>query len=424
MRGFIIFSILLTNAFLSEVANGDHPVREIPVTGKSIETLAGLDDAILGLIDKHDLPGISIAISENGRLIHSRGYGYANRDAAEAVLPSSRFRIASISKPITAVAILRLVDLGKLQLDDRVFDILDAPESVENSPPPDRRLKDVTIKHLLQHRGGWDRDKSFDPMFRSVHWAQLCNCEPPAMPKEVIRGMQSQPLDFDPGKQYAYSNYGYCLLGRVIEKLSGQDYDVFVQTQIFQPLDIKSITLGKTRLAGRQANEVQYYHPGEGKSVFAGDLDQFVPIPYGTWCLEAMDAHGGWIATAEDLVRFIDAIGLEPKAAKDKLSWVLRPETIGSMLLRPDGEQGDKDSYYGLGFTIRPGKDGFHTVWHNGSLPGTSTELTRRSDGRSFAVLINSRHSVGGTNPLNDVTRAIHRALAELGESSVVSIPQ
>lgn len=417
MRIHLLLTVWLMHAFFVGASRGQQPVGDIPITGKSIEALAGLDSAILRLIAKHDLPGISIAISDNGRLIHSRGYGYADREAAEPVSPSSRFRIASISKPITAVAILRLVEKGKLRLDDRVFEILDAPEPIGGAAMPDQRLKEVTIKHLLQHRGGWDRDQSFDPMFRSVQWAQQCRCDPPAMPSEVIRAMHAQPLDFDPGQRYAYSNFGYCLLGRVIEKLSGQNYEEFVQSEIFQPLEIKSITLGKTRLSDRQTDEVRYYHPDEGKSVFASDLGKEVPSPYGTWCLEAMDAHGGWIASADDLVRFIDALSFGAADAAVATT-MLTPATTRMILTRPDGESADEDSYYGLGWTIRSGKNGTHTVWHTGSLPGTATELTRRADGRSFAVLINSRSGVDGKNPLNDLTGAIHRAIGKMTNNS------
>lgn len=424
-----LLSVLLTHVFIAAMASGEQPSHAIPVTGKSIEALAGLDDAIIRLIAKHDLPGISLAISDHGRLIHSRGYGFADRESGEPVSRSSRFRIASLSKPITSVAVLRLVEMGKLRLDDKVFEILDVPEPIADSPPPDQRLKAVTIKHLLRHRGGWDRDQSFDPMFRAVQWAQLCRCDPPAMPGEVIRAMYAQPLDFDPGQRYAYSNYGYCLLGRVIEKLSGQSYESFVQTQIFQPLEIKSIALGKTRIDGRQTDEVRYYHPGEGKSVFASDLEQPVPNPYGAWCLEAMDAHGGWIASADDLVRFINAIGFDPAIARaDAIdgaavaNTILSRGSVRSLLTRPDGAATEKGSYYGFGWTIRPEQDGANTISHNGSLPGTATELTRRADGRCFAVLINSRSGDGGRNPLNEVTKAIHRAIAELSTDQAADV--
>lgn len=417
-RLVVVFSVLFFLMIPVAATRADQPPVVIPITGKSIDALAGLDVAIVKLIAKHDLPGISIAISDNGRLIHSRGYGYANRESEEAVSPVSRFRIASISKPITAVAVLQLVEMGKLRLDDRVFEILDAPEPIENAPFADPRLADVTIKQLLQHRGGWDRDKSFDPMFRSVKWAEMCRCGPPAMPNDIIRAMHSQSLDFDPGSRYAYSNYGYCLLGRVIEKVSGQGYQDFVDVHIKRPLGITSMQLGKTRRDDRQVDEVCYYHPDDAISVFASDLGEKVASPYGAWCLEAMDAHGGWIATAEDLIRFIDAIPFAVASTKSRPNSIsiLSRDSARLILARPVGHAEDADSFYGLGWTIRPDQDQSFTVWHTGSLPGTATELTRRSDGRCFALLINSRHGNGGKNPLNEVTGAIHRSLSKLGQ--------
>src|SRR5690606_271118 len=126
----------------------------------------------------------------------------------------------------------------------------------------------------------------------------------PAGPAEVIRVMSGLPLDFDPGTKYAYSNYGYCLLGRVIEKLTGQAYDEYVRREILAPLGIQRMRLGKTRSDGRGPDEVKYYDSRTGTSVFAEDLGKPVPQPYGAWYLEAMDAHGGWLASAVDLARF------------------------------------------------------------------------------------------------------------------------
>lgn len=394
----------------------------VAITGTANERFAELDQALVDLIETHDLPGISLAISEHGQIVHARGYGLADRELGTPVTPASRFRIASVSKPITAVAILRLVEMGKLRLNDRVFDILDRPAPLQDNSEPDPRLNEVTIEQLLQHRGGWDRDQSFDPMFRSVQWAELCRCPPPAMPHEVIRAMHTEKLDFDPGQRYAYSNFGYCLLGRVIEKVTGLTYDQFVHAELFQPVGITSIALGRTRLEQRQTDEVRYYHPDNGNSVFAADVGQIVPSPYGAWCLEAMDAHGGWIASASDLVRFLNALPFDDSDADDSDAQtvdanrqsLLARSTAELITLHPLRQDDDRESYYGLGWSIRRDRQGKFTIWHTGSLPGTATELTRRSDGRCFAVLINSRSGQDGKNPLGEVTGAIHRVLNAL----------
>src|SRR5262249_48619156 len=150
-------------------------------------------------------------------------------------------------------------------------------------------------------------DKSFDPMFRSVDIAKAFQAPPPAQAQHIIRYMLGQPLDFTPGERYAYSNFGYCVLGRIIEKVSGESYENYVKKHVLAPLGIQTRRLGKTLLAGRARGEVTYHDKGTGPSVFAANLGKQVPLPYGAWYLEAMDAHGGWISSAVDLVRFASA---------------------------------------------------------------------------------------------------------------------
>src|SRR5262249_37347090 len=134
--------------------------------------------------------------------------------------------------------------------------------------------------------------------------------------------MLGHPLDADPGSRYAYSNFGYCVLGRVIEKISGQSYEAFVREKILAPLGITRMRIGAT-LDGHQApGEVRYYTPNNatGTSVFPGGEE--VSGPYGAFFLEAMDAHGGWIASAIDLVRFASALN-DPAHSP-----ILRTETM------------------------------------------------------------------------------------------------
>lgn len=364
------------------------------VTGTSQAVFAEVDRTVQSFMATHHVPGCSLAITDHGQLVYARGFGYADVGRREPVKPSSRFRIASISKPVTAVAIMQLVDQEKLSLDDKVFDILKHEPWLADGAKLDARQSDITIRHLLQHRGGWDRDASFDAMFRAVPFAQKLGVAPPAGPDAVIRVMRGLPLDFDPGERFAYSNYGYCLLGRVIEQLSGKSYEAYVQEAVLEPLGITSMRIGATRLEGRKDSEVCYYDPHLGSSVFAEDLDSPVPHAYGAWHLEAMDSHGGWLATASDLVRFASAFD-QPQQCK-----ILTPESIAAMFARPDGLAGNakngepKRQYYGLGWSVGVEEDGdSFTASHSGSLPGTNTRLIRRHDGRNIAILFNTRIS-------------------------------
>ena len=168
------------------------------------------------------VPGGALAVVKDRRLVYARGYGWADREGEEPVKAESLFRIASISKPVTSAAIMRLVEAGKLSLDKHVAELVAVEPVVPEGKKPDPRLQEITIRQCLQHTGGWNRDVSGDPMFRSVDIARAVGAPAPARQEAIIRYMFGQPLDFAPGASYAYSNFGYCLLGRVIEKVTGR----------------------------------------------------------------------------------------------------------------------------------------------------------------------------------------------------------
>jgi N-acyl-D-amino-acid deacylase len=229
--------------------------------------------------------------------------------------------------------------------------------------------------------------------------------------------MLGQPLDFVPSARYAYSNFGYCLLGRVIEKVSGLGYEDYVRSEVLGRMGIRHMRLGRTLARNRAPDEVSYYTPAnrKGNSVFASDPGE-VPEPYGTFCLEAMDAHGGWLASAVDLARFAAAMD-----APDALN-VLRPETRRRLYEPPPPPVSRKadgalaDHYYGAGWSVRPvGNEGGANYWHNGSLPGTFTLLVRRHDGLSWAALFNQR-SEDPKLPDGAIDTALHRAADAVAE--------
>jgi N-acyl-D-amino-acid deacylase len=305
-----------------------------------------------------------------------------------------------------------------VSLDTRAFDLLGYEPHLTPGTQPDPRLCEITIRQLLQHTAGWDRGASFDPMFRPIDIARELGVTPPAGPADIIRYMLGQPLQFDPGSKHVYSNFGYCVLGRIIEKLSGKTYEQYVQEEILRPLGITDMQTGHTLPDGRAPGEVCYYDPGRGENVMTPEEGDEVPRPDGGFHLEAMDSHGGWIASAVDLVRFACAFD-DPEHRP-----VLSPESIAEMFARPEGEAGygpdgkPKAAYYGLGWSVRPRGEGKANHWHGGRLAGTRSLLVRRYDGLNWAVLFNQSRDRSGLS-YDEIDPALHR-----GANAVESWPE
>ncbi|MDP7293382.1 MAG: serine hydrolase domain-containing protein, partial [Verrucomicrobiota bacterium] len=300
-------------------------------TGRQFAELKPFDELMEGFVRDNELPGAALAVAKEGRLVYARGFGYVDVEKKQPVKPESLFRIASISKPFTAVAILQLVEQGRLALDTPVFGLLPHKPHLVKGAKADPRLGQVTIAHLLRHQGGWDRKETIDPLFHSIDIASVLGKPPPATQDDVIRFMMGWQLDFDPGERYVYSNLGYCLLGRVIEQVTGRRYGDYMVNEFLRPLGIESMRLGKTLLRHRAENEVKYYPKGDrlGIAVTGEAIGAKVLWPYGAWSIESFDSLGGWIASAPDLVRFGSAVD------RYQQSGVLQEKTIATMIERP-----------------------------------------------------------------------------------------
>lgn len=376
-------------------AQANTQIDGVPVTGTAVGGMSSFDQLLPPLMKKWQIPGGAVAVTWQGRLVFARGYGWADQQNRQPVQPDSLFRIASLSKPVTAAAVLKLVETGKLSLDDKPFRLL------SHLRPPsgaqvDRRLYDITVRHLLQHSGGWDRDQTFDPMFISPEIARALGVREPVGPETIIRYMMGKPLQFAPGARYSYSNFGYCVLGRVIEKVSGLSYEEFVKRRLLLNARITAMRLGRSLPRGRAPTEVRYYgHPGQvlAPSVFPS-VKGPVPWQYGGWSLEAMDAHGGWLASPVDLMRFVTALdGLETGSGVHTRSDILRPETLRLMTARPHPPLSAAGSavWYGLGWDVRARQGGGLILSHTGALPGTTAIMVRSDVGVAWVAVFNSR---------------------------------
>jgi CubicO group peptidase (beta-lactamase class C family) len=275
-------------------------------------------------------------------------------------------------------------------------------------PIADSRILLPTVYQLLTHTGGWDRDIAFDPMFRSETVASALGIAGPSECQDIIYYMFGQNLQHDPGTTYAYSNFGYCILGRVIEQVTGLNYEEAVRQVLLDPAGVSrdEMYIGSTQLIDIPEPETEYYCPGCPlvDSVFPSETDQ-VPNPYGDWYIEAMDAHGAWVASAPQLMQMLSATA-DPHcngtiADQNTDACLLWDTSIDSLTEKPSIYAAADSSWYGLGFSIRSaGTD--HNWWHLGSLPGTYTIIVRTNAGYGYAwaMLVNVRGFAGNIDSL------------------------
>ncbi len=210
------------------------PRGKFPVTGKAGPGLELFDSLVQTLMTRHGIPGAALVIAKDGKLVYAKGFGWADLTAATPVTPRTMFGLASLSKPLTALAILWLIEHGFLRLDDSVFAILRDIQPLPGARV-DPRLKNITIRQVLNHTGGWDRQKSGDPANWEPQIAQALGVPGHVSPAQFISFMMGVPLDFAPGTRMEYSNVGYIILGRIIEKVSGQPYEDFVRKHVLLP---------------------------------------------------------------------------------------------------------------------------------------------------------------------------------------------
>lgn len=367
----------------------ERKTQYVPITGNRLACMDQFDRDFTRLMKRWDIPGASVAIMRKGKLVYARGFGYADLSTGKKVEPASLFRVGSVSKIITAVATLKLVEEGKLSLDEKAVPLLQVPIDPRYAHHRDSRLDKITIRHLLQCSAGWDRSNCGDPMF--APFAQLAATEysPTLRPTalSIIRYQFNRPLSFEPGTRFCYSNLAYSILGEIISKTSGKKYSKFVQEDLLPPMGINKIVPGNT--LRKATNEVSYYgFPGEelAPSILP-NLIGCVPKEYGgDFYLEALTADCGWVASSVDIARFVDTVFGDSPTNKQPLSNRMRKR----MLTRPSiPEWNGMDSYFAMGWEVESAK--LHHVKKEGCLPGSTAVVFHRPDGTSISLSMNSR---------------------------------
>ena len=369
----------------------------------STSSITSYDSVFTALMKKYQVPGGAVAVINNGKLVLARGYGLSDRDNSLIAHPDSLFRLASVSKQITSAVILTLVQNGKLSLTDKPFSILGF--TPDPKKPETAALKNITIQELLQHIGGWSRETGCtncssegDPMFESETISAAQGISSPPNCDQIIRYMLSQPVYWTPGTVYDYSNFGYCVLGAVIEKVTGKTYAAYAKTSVLAPAGATGIVQGRTIWpADREVVYYDYPGSGSGQDVFATSLNAYTN-PYGNFYIEAMAAHGAWVASPVDLLRFQAA--LDGRSGGTPL---LNATSIADMTANPNVLWSEINTanmlttytpsgyWYGMGWEVNSSGN----WWHTGGLSGTATEQVHAANGFGWAALFNSQPSSG-----------------------------
>lgn len=342
--------------------------------GTEAEAVASSQALLRTLLREEPIPGVSVAVVIDGRLVWAEGFGYANLEQQAPVTPRTKFRIASISKPLTMAGVARLYEAGLIDLD--------AP--IRNYVPgfPDKGVP-ITVRQIAAHRSGIVHYDEHD-MINTVHYPDMTH----AMAK-----FKDRPLAFTPGKKFLYSSFGYNLLGAVVEGVTGKPFVQYMREQVTGPLGLKEIVPDEYGeiIEGRTS----FYEYDENRKLHnAPAVDNSDLWP-----------GGGYLASAPDLARFGDAV---------VNGSFLKPQTR-EMLLEPVAENVADGQSYGLGWRSET-LNGMSVVGHDGGHLGARTKLrVYREPHMAIALLTNAsaQEQAHPSQSLQELSQRIGKRLEE-----------
>ena len=364
-------------AYLEPETEPEYPVDWVENLNESIindlSHLPAMDQVVDSFMNFWSLKGAALAVVRNDSLLYARGYGRA--DASYPMTPGTTMRLASVSKLLTAIGIMRLQEQGKVFLETPVF----GPFGILNEY--DRYIKDdnyylMTVQHLLRHQGGFT-SRGGDVMFSTLKFMQRHGLSEPPSSDYLVKKEVARPLQFEPGTSQEYSNFGYLLLSLVIEKASGMPYEEFMQKEVFEPAGCHGFRLGGDYLQDRLPGETRYFVQSDDKPTASFD-GKYASVQrcYGGNYISGLYGAGGWIGSVVELARLvcaIDGVGPVPD--------LLDPFSIRQMTVWYD------DETYGLGWLdCRPEGEWTRT----GSFAGTSALIKKYADGETWIFVTNT----------------------------------
>jgi D-alanyl-D-alanine carboxypeptidase len=371
---FVFFAILLTACKKDDAVESSAPA----IVQNDI---AAIDSKVGSFMTTYSVPGASIAISKNGKLVYRKGYGLADVAANERVNTNHKFRVASVSKTITAVAIHKLIQDNKLQLDAKVFGTGAVLANDYGAGPYSANVQAITVRQMLLHTAGWRNVWPGDPAF----------AQPTLSQNQLISWvLANNAVTATPGTQSQYSNFCFIVLARIVEKVSGKTYEQFIQQDVLFPLGATNTQIAGVTEAERKPNEVKYY--GQG-----GEIGFVYTDPW-----TRMDGAGGVISTPTDLVRMLCAVD----------SFSTRPDILNTTSLNLMTTPNSVSLYNGCGFYVDNDASLGKQWYHFGSLPGSQALVIRTSKGFNLAFTINSRFT-NGNAALNAIATFVSQILGD-----------
>jgi N-acyl-D-amino-acid deacylase len=302
----------------TETTETEPPTADRPTTGSLPAELEPIDTAFRSFLVDNDVPGAALGVAKDGEVLLERGYGWKDEDRTVPTPPDARFRIASNTKPLTKVAVGLLVESGDLSLDTKAFQRLGLDPLPGDDP--DDGVYEITVEHLLTHQGGLGPLRPVNPMFDiglTFEMAERMNLSSPPTTRQRARFMLGQPLQFEPGTQKSYSNFGYAVLGLLVEEVSGSSLGEFVRSGVLDGAPPSAVYAGRTLPADRREGEVDYYSQRRVPNVYELARDERVPYPDGGFHLEALGGAGAFVARTRGLLPFLDEYWLNGKRRGD-----------------------------------------------------------------------------------------------------------
>jgi len=334
-------------------------------------TSAKLNSLVKAYVEQGSFSG-SVLVAKDGKILLCKGYGFANYEHEVPNSPETKFRLGSITKQFTSMAIMQLQERGLLNVSD----------SVAKYIPDYPRGNEITIHHLLTHTAGIPNVTAF-PKY------QKKKIKPHTL-EQLINRFKDKPLEFKPGEKHRYSNSGYMLLGYIIEKASGKKYETILKENIFVPLEMNNSGYDKASLVLK--NRASGYGKADDELINSGYIDMSFPA-----------GAGALYSTVEDLYLWDQALYTEKLATKESLETSLTPFK----------------GNYGYGWCI--GESYNHNfVGHGGGIDGFSTDIVRYPDDKICIIILSNLEYAHPSGISNKIAAVLFGKRYELPKKHVI----